>query len=291
MKKLFKWNYNEIIIATFGLFLYCLSIKLFIIPNNLYNGGIMGLSQVIRTLILKAISLEIGFDIASIIYYIINIPLFIIAYKKMGKNFVIRTIYCVSISTLFLIIIPDINNPLTDNLLTNILIGGCLCGFGTGLAFSVGASSGGTDIIGMVLTKKSNRITVGRFGLSFNVVVYSASALIGGIETMIYSILYSVFDSMVLDSMHDRNICSINIIFSKEHPKKIIDYIKDELERDATYFEAKGGYDNSMTYVTYTVLSKYEKSRLEHFIKDNKLNTFVVSEDRVSVLGNFEKKL
>lgn len=291
MKKLFKWNYNELLIATFGLFLYCLSIKLFVVPNDLYNGGIMGLSQIIRTIILKVWTINIKLDIATIIYYLINIPLFIIAYKKMGKNFFFRTLYCVTISTIFLLLIPDNTIPLTNNLLTNILVGGSLCGFGCGLAFSVGASTGGTDIIGMLLTKKHRRITVGNFGLTFNVIVYSASALVGGIETMIYSVLYSVFDSVILDRMHDRNICSTNIIFSKENPKVIIDYIKNDLERDVTYWEAKGGYDDSMTYVTYAVLSKYEKNRLEHFIKENKLNTFVVSETMVGVLGNFEKKL
>ena len=133
MKKLFKWNYNEILIATIGLFLYCLSIKLFILPNNLYNGGIMGLSQIIRTIILKMTEINVNIDIASIIYYLINIPLFIMAYHKMGKNFFYRTLYCVSLSTLFLLLIPDIKMPLTDNLLTNILIGGSLCGFGCGL--------------------------------------------------------------------------------------------------------------------------------------------------------------
>ena len=189
MKKLFKWNFNEFLMATFGLCLYCLSIKLFIVPNNLYNGGIMGLSQILRTIILKIKDINFNFDIATIIYYLINIPLFIVAYKKMGKNFFFRTLYCVTISTIFLLIIPNIEFPLTDNLLTNILIGGTLCGFGCGLAFSVGASTGGSDIIGMILTKKYRKITVGNFCLAFNIVIYSVSAVIGGIETMIYSVL------------------------------------------------------------------------------------------------------
>ena len=291
MKKLFKWNYNEILIATIGLFLYCLSIKLFILPNNLYNGGIMGLSQIIRTIILKMTEINVNIDIASIIYYLINIPLFIIAYHKMGKNFFYRTLYCVSLSTLFLLLIPDIKIPLTDNLLTNILIGGSLCGFGCGLAFSVGASTGGIDIIGMLLTQKHKHLTVGNTGLFFNIIIYTVSAIVGNIEIMIYSVLYSLFESIFLDLMHDRNICSVEIIFSKEHPEKIIEYIKNELDRDVTYWEGIGGYDNTKTYVTYAVLSKYEKSRLEHFIKENKLNTFVVSSNRVGVLGNFENKL
>ena len=291
MKKLFKWNYKEFLTATFGLFLYCLSIKLFVLPNNLYNGGVMGLSQVIRTILLKVFDLNFQFDIATVIYYFINIPLLYLAYKKLGKNFFVRTLYCVSISTLFLFIIPDIDLPLTDNLLTNVVVGGALCGFGVGLSFSVGASTGGVDIVGMALTKKFRGITVGNVSFTFNSIIYAACAIIGGVEILIYSVLYSIFDSAFTDLLHDRNICSTEVIFSKDKPDKLIKYIIDVLERDATYWEAKGGYDNSKTYITYCVLSKYEKNRLEQFIKDNNLNTFVVNENFVKVLGNFEKKL
>ena len=277
--------------ATIGLFLYCASIKLFIVPNNLYNGGVMGLAQLLRTVVLRYISLDLKIDIATVFYYLINIPLFIVAYKKIGKDFVYRTFYCVTMSTIFLLLIPDLKGPLTDNLLTNILIGGSLCGFGCGLAFAVGASTGGVDIIGMLVTKKYRRITVGNIGLAFNVFIYAACAIVGGIETLIYSILYSVFDSVVLDRMHIRNICSIDIIFTKDNPKPIIDYVKNELDRDATYWEAKGGYDNSKTYITYVVLSKYETYILEHHIRENNIKSFIVSENRIGVLGNFKKKL
>ena len=291
MKKYLKWNIYELLMVIIGLFLYCLSIKLFIVPNNLYNGGVMGLSQILRTVIIKSTNLNIKFDIATPIYYLINLPLLALAYKKMGRSFFFRTLFCVTTSTLFLAIIPTIKNPLTDNLLTNILIGGALCGFGCGIAFTVGASTGGTDIIGMILTKKYRSFSVGKVCLAFNVVIYALCAIVGGIEVLIYSILYSVFDTIAADKMHARNINSKVIIFSKDKPNKIIDYIKDTLERDATYWEAKGGYDNSKTYITYTILSKYEKYILTHHIKTEHLNTFIASENNIEVMGNFKKKL
>lgn len=291
MKKYLKWKYSELLISTFGLFLYCLSIKIFINPNNLYNGGIMGLSQLLRTFIINSTGKTFNFDIATLIYYLINIPLFYLAYKKIGKVFFFRTLYCVTISTIFLFLIPDIKNPITDNILTNVLIGGVLCGFGSGLAFSSGASTGGTDIIGMDLTQKYKFITVGGFNLTVNALVYGISALIGGLETMIYSIMYSIFDSIVIDRMHIRNINSTLMIFTKKNPKTINNYIKNELNRDFTYWEAKGGYDDSKTYITYVVLSKYEKYLLETAMKERKLDAFIVDTDRVSVLGNFKKNL
>ena len=291
MKKYLRWNIYELLMVVIGLFLYCLSIKLFIVPNDLYNGGIMGLSQIIRTIIVKYMDLKIKFDIATPIYYLINIPLLALAYKKMGRSFFYRTLFCVTTSTIFLAVIPTISDPLTDNLLTNILIGGVLCGVGCGIAFTVGASTGGTDIIGMILTKKYRGFSVGKVCLAFNVVIYALCTLIGGIEVLIYSVLYSIFDTIAADKMHARNIKSKVVIFSKDKPTKIIEYIKDTLERDATYWEAKGGYDNSKTYITYTILSKYEKYILTHYIKTNNLNMFVASENNIDVLGNFEKKL
>ena len=289
MKKYLKWTVLECLQAIGGLFLYCLSINIFIVPNNLYNGGIMGLSQLLRTVILNNTS--ITFDISMIIYYIINIPLFVLAYKKMGKTFFYRTVFCVTLCTIFLAVIPKLDNPITDNLLTNILIGGVLCGGGCGLAFSAGASTGGTDIIGMVLTKKFKFMKVGTFNLAFNTLVYGASCILGGVETMIYSILYSIFDSFTVDRMHAQNINSTVIIFTKKNPRLINNYIKNVLDRDFTYWEAKGGYTDSRTYITYTVMSKYEKLKLEYALKDFDANAFVVASDGAKVKGEFGKRL
>jgi uncharacterized membrane-anchored protein YitT (DUF2179 family) len=80
-------------------------------------------------------------------------------------------------------------------------------------------------------------------------------------------------------------------MFSKKNPNVIIEYIKNELDRDATYWEAYGGYDSSKTYITYSVISKYEKYLLESFLKENKIDTFMVEENGVTVLGEFKKKL
>jgi len=291
MKKYLRWNYVELLTAIGGLFLYCFAINTFIVPNHLYNGGVMGLSQLIRTIILSLTNIKTSFDIATPIYYLINIPLFVLAYKKLGKYFFYRTLFSVTICTIFLFLIPSDNLIIKDNLLTNVLIGGALVGFGCGIALSVGASTGGTDIIGMVLTSHSKKITVGNFGLSFNAIIYVVCGIMNGFEIMIYSILSSIFDAVVLDRMHIRNICSTMMMFSKKHPQKIIDFIKKDLDRDVTYWEAVGGYDNTKSYITYIVLSKYEKYLLETKLKHEKFDAFIVESNGVSVLGNFEKKL
>ena len=108
---------------------------------------------------------------------------------------------------------------------------------------------------------------------------------------MIYSIIYSAIATLVVDKMHDQNVCATATIFTKSKPTALINYIKETLQRDVTYWEAVGGYDNTKTYICYTVLSRYELQRLERNIKNIDENAFVVKNDDVGIDGNFRKIL
>ena len=108
---------------------------------------------------------------------------------------------------------------------------------------------------------------------------------------MIYSIIYSVFYSIVLDNRHEQNVCTTAIIFTKKHPRKIIEFAGNEINRGSTTWEAKGGYDDSKTYITYVALSKYELQRLERHLNVIDPGAFMVKTNGVSVNGNFEKYL
>ena len=289
--KIFNWGWYKFLKCIIGIFISSLSINLFIVPNNLYTGGILGLSQLIRTILISLFKINVNFDISSIIYYLINIPLFLIAYKRISKTFFIRTLFAVTINSIFLMIIPIPSEPLIKDLLVNVLIGGFLGGIGIGMALSTGSSSGGTDIIGVLLSKRNKKFTVGNIGLIFNLLVYSVCGLKYGIETMIYSILYAIFETIMIDRNHTQNICSEAFIFTKQKPEKMIEFITNELNRGATYWEAVGGYTNTKTYIVYTVLSKYERMRLGRHMKDFDENAFMVGDDGVEIKGLFDKYL
>jgi len=290
-KNIFKWNRQELLKALFGTLLFSFAINMFIVPNSLYNGGVLGLSQLLRTLILTIFHLNVNFDISGIINFAINVPLFILAYKKISKTFFSRTLLCVFFQTIFLTIIPIPESPLVDSLLTNVLIGGILAGFGSGISLSAGASGGGTDIIGIAASMKNRNLSVGKLGLIINIVIYVICGILYGIEIMIYSIIYTVFATLVIDNTHEQNICSTAIIFTKKKPEKIMNFIKKELDRDVTYWDAVGGYDSSKTYICYAVLSKYELQRLERNLSELDKNAFLVKSDGVGILGNFKKIL
>ena len=122
-----------------------------------------------------------------------------------------------------------------------------------------------------------------------NIDVY-ITGLLYGLETMIYSVIYSFIDSLTIDKMHEQNICSTAFIFCKTNPKEINDYIKNELGRDFTYWDAKGGYDDSRTYIIYTALTKYELIKLERKIKESDFNAFMIKSEGIGIKGEFEKK-
>ena len=290
-KDIFKWNFTQLIKAILGIFIFAFALNIFIIPMGLYNGGILGLSQLIRTVLVGTLNLNIGFDIAGLLNFVCNVPLFILAYKSIGKTFFSRTLFCVTIQTLFLTFIPTLKDPIITDMLTSVLIGGILAGVGSGMALSAGASTGGTDIIGIALSQKNRNLSVGKFGFAFNIIIYSICGIMYGFATMIYSILYSVFSTFTIDRTHEQNICSTAIIFTKKSPDKIADFVQNELDRSSTTWEAKGEYKDTTTYITYVVLSKFELQRLERNLPDLDKYAFMVKTDGVGIEGNFKKKL
>lgn len=288
IKKLFNWDLSDFGKTILGSFLFCFAINFFVVPNNLYTGGILGLSQLIRSITIDAFSLKSTFDFSGIIYYVINIPLFVLAYKKIGRAFFFRTLFAVSIQAAMLSLLPS--KLLLDDTITNVVVGGLIGGAGVGILLSSGASTGGTDILGLALAKKDNHFSVGKIGLLINLIIYIIAGWRYGLEVMIYSIIYSAVDSLMVDKMHEQNICSTAFIFCKENPKEINNYIKNELNRDFTYWDAKGGYDDSRTYIIYTALTKYELIKLERYIKKLNIHSFMVKSEGIGIKGEFEKQ-
>ena len=289
--KILKWNIQEFLYVLLGLFLSSFAINVFIVPNALYNGGVLGTSQLIRSFIESTFSLNLPFDIAGMINFCLNVPLFIIAYKYVSKTFFFRTLICVFLQTIFLTLIPVPKTTIVPEIITSVLIGSILAGIAGGMILSSGGSGGGTDIIGFLLTTRSKRLSVGKINRMINIIIYSICGILHGIPTMIYSIIYSFISSIVADHSHKQNICSSIMIFTKTKPTALIEFIKKELERDCTYWEATGGFNESKTYISYAAMSKYELQRLERHIHELSPDAFIVKSEGIGIEGNFEKKL
>jgi len=287
--KHFKWTKTELLTAILGTLIFSFSINIFIVSNHLFNGGILGISQLLSSLIEHLFNAKM--NTVGLINLAINIPLFIMAYRFISKTFFRRTIICVIFQTIFLTFIPISSKMLVDELITSVLIGGVLAGIGSGLVLSSSSSMGGTDIIGIAISARNRKITVGMVGTIINTCIFIVCGLIFGVKIMIYSILYTVFASIMVDRFHLQNISSTVMIFTKREPKEIIDFVMKEIDRDVTTWEAEGTGTHSKTYISYVVLSKYELTILESHIPYLDKDAFIVKDDGVAVYGNFKKKL
>lgn len=287
----FKWNTKEFARAIFGCFIFAFAINIFIVPNSLYNGGILGIAQLLRSILESFFNFKFSFDISGIINFAINLPLFIIAYKLISKTFFRRTLICVIFQTIFLTVIPTPQVSIINDLLACVLIGGIIAGVGSGMTLSASGSGGGTDIIGIVISMNNQKTSVGKISGAINIVIYIICGILYGLPIMIYSIIYAVIASLVVDQTHEQNICSYVMIFTKKKPDKIITFIREELNRDTTFWEGLGGYNKSKTYISYCALSKYEMQRLERHLPELDNNAFMIKSEGIGIEGNFKKNL
>ena len=165
IKNIFNWGLEDLFRVIIGSFLFCLAINIFVVPNHLYTGGVLGVAQLIRSITNDLFNIKINFDYSGTIYFLLNVPLFIVAYKNLGKTFFFRTVFAVIIQTIMLSFIPTLR--VVNDILTNVFVGGILGGIGVGMILSSGASTGGTDILGLAIAKKNKNFCVVKFGLLF----------------------------------------------------------------------------------------------------------------------------
>lgn len=291
VKFLYKWNCTMFYKCLIGIILYSVGINLFVVPNGLYTGGILGIAQLFRTALFATLGFNIRIDISSILYYILNIVLLALSYRKLSKEFFNRTLLTVTLSSILLSIIPIPVKSLMHDTITNAIIGGIISGIGIGMVLTTGSSTGGTDIIGIVLIQNNPKVTVGSVGLVFNVIIYGICGILYGIEIMLYSIIYSVFETILTDKNHMQNIKSQTFIFTKKDPHEMIFFINHSLNRGVTFWKAEGGYTKTRTFILYTVLSKYERIKLERHMKAFDKDAFISASDGITVKGDFEKYL
>ena len=211
------------------------SLNYFIVPLGLYSGGSMGVCQLIRTLLQIWGGLSFGdYDIAGILYFLSNIPILLYARGILGRKFVLKTVVCTMAFSLFYSVIPAPSTMVVNDTLTACMLGGILTGVGSGLVLTCGGSGGGLDVIGLCLSKKGSRFTVGRFSMTFNAFLYALCLILFTPETAIYSVIYNFASAMVVDKAHQQNISVQALIFTRAGERELGRVIMDELGRGVT---------------------------------------------------------
>ena len=276
-----------------GIVIYALGVNLFLRPLHLYSGGLMGFSQLFVTLLRDYAGLNIGkIDLSGIFYYLLNIPGIILAFKYMPKRFFLRTIYTITCMTVVLTLIPIPKSPILEETIANCLFAGLLAGVGIGIVLQMGSCDGGMDLIGMILVQKKGYSSVGRLNILTNFVLYGICLLLFNIPTVIYSLAYSMVNSLMCDKMHLQNINVQMMIITKLPDIAPLEIeLMGETHRGITQWDTVGGYTGRDEKILMTVVSKYEVAEIKNIIHKHDRNAFVIINEGIDIEGNFLKKL
>ena len=274
---------QDYFIMTFGLFLFAMAWVLFIIPAEITGGGISGVSAVI----FYASKVPV-----SITYFSINIILVLVAIKILGANFGVKTIYSIIVVTAFFALFRNfVKQPLVDDLFLSSVLGGIASGIGLGIVFSRGGSTGGTDIIAMIVNKYRN-VSPGRVIMLCDVVIIASVYFVfHSIEKLVYGYVVMWAVSYTLDAFLSGANRSAQMFIISKHYNEIAEFINKEAIRGVTLLEDSGWYTKEETKVIMSVVRKKETSAIFRKIKQIDPDAFISMGSVMGVYGQGFDKL
>lgn len=276
------FHVKKFIIVIIGAFIFAFSMNYFLIPAGVYSSGFSGLSQLLSRLFSEYFKIHISVGIWLLL---LNIPVTILGWRKIGKTFTLYSFISVIFSSLFLNLIPI--KELSDDILLNAVFGGVIGAVGAGMTLRFGASTGGMDIIAVYLSRVVEG-SVGRFTLILNSFIIISAGFLFGWEKSLYTLVGLFSSSKVIDILHTQAQKLTAMIVTK-NSKDLKQAILTRLTRGATVVPAHGAYSDEGRDMLITVISRYELFELRKIIKevDPKAFTNIVKTD--SVIGLFRK--
>ncbi len=269
---------QDYVMITLGLASYAFGFTAFILPEKVVTGGVTGLSSLLF--------FAFGWNVA-LTYYLINAVLLAIAYRTVGRQFVIRTIIGATLATLLIgVMQPFFTKPIVEQQpFMNIVIGAIFCGVGIGTVFIHNGSSAGTDIVAAMVTKYTN-ISFGRMMLYLDLVIISSSfILFHSIDKIVYGLIFMIINSLVTDMVINNNRQSVQFLIFSSNWEDIADAINNEAHRGCTVLHGTGWYSKRDVQVLLVVCRKMESVTVLRIIKRTDPHAFVTQANVGSVYG------
>lgn len=273
-----KKKFRHFFMLTFSTLLMAVGTYFFKFTNNFTFGGITGLAVLVA---------KTGFMSAGDFNLIMSMILLVIGQFVLGKKFAARTAYSsilLSVSLSALERIFPLSAPLTDQPMLELCFAIALPALGSAILFNIGASSGGTDIIAMIL-KKYSSFDIGRALLVSDALITAAGFFVFDIKTGLYSLLGLAVRSFMIDTFIENFNRSKYFNVVCDHPEPICDFIVHTLNRSASYFEAKGAYSGKDKYIVLTALNPVQAVRLRNFIKEQEPGAFILISNTSEIIG------
>lgn len=267
-------------ILTIGAFIVAFALECFLIPNNIIDGGVIGVSMMLNYITHWNLGL---------IIFCLNLPFIFLALTTLGKMFVIQTFYSVTILALATNLFAP-QPAVTKDLFLTAIFGGIILGAGVGLILRNSASLDGTEILSIRLSKKFSFLSIGEFLMGFNLLIYTASGFLFGWEKAMYAIITYFIASKTIDVVIDGFNSSKSVRIVSDYYKEIGNTIMKELDVSVTYMKSRGGYSGEEKILTYCVVSRLEMAKVKEIVKSIDKKAFLVIEAVHEVEGVRVKK-
>jgi len=269
------------LLMTLGILITSVGTYFFKFPNNFSTGGVSGLSLILGRVIPSA------FFTPSIFMFIINMLLLVVGFIFLGRSFAFSTVYCSTLLSVVMTIMEKlwpISAPLTTQPFLELCFAVLLPAFGSAILFHLGASSGGTDIIAMILRKYTS-MNIGTALMAADSLITIAALVCFGVETGLYCILGLLMKSTLVDYVGDsfRTKKCFQIITS--NPKPIVDYIVRTLHRGATLEDVHGAYSNQKMTMIVTVLNRSQAMVLRKYVHQADPHAFMIITASTEIVG------
>ncbi|KIL45664.1 membrane protein [Jeotgalibacillus soli] len=274
---------RKMMIIIIGAVLNAVSLNFFLIPANVFASGFTGLAQLLSNILSEFTPFFLS---TGILLIVLNIPAFILGWLKVGKMFTIYSIVSVGFTTLFLSIIPIME--LSSDILLNAVFGGVIVGVGVGFTLKWGASTGGMDIIAMVLSRMHDK-PVGIYFFSMNAVIIGTASLLFGWEEGLYTLVALYVSTRVIDSIHTRYEKLTAMIVTKKS-EEVKQAIHERLVRGITIVPARGAFTNENKEMLIIVITRYELFELERIIHKVDPHAFTNIVETAGIFGFFRKE-
>lgn len=275
-----KVVFVRLLMIAIGAILMSIGLELFLVPNQILDGGVVGVSIIISHLT----GVRLG-----IFIFILNIPFFFLGYKQIGKTFALSTLFGITILSICTSFLHNID-AITPDLLLATVFGGIVLGTGVGLVIRYGGSLDGSEILA-ILFNKATPFSVGEIIMIINLVIFAIAGFVFTWEQAMYSFLAYFIAFKTIDIVIQGLDESKSVYIISENIEDIGDAIMDRLGRGLTYLHGEGAYTGDNKKVIFTVITRLEEAKLKSIVEEIDGHAFLAVGNIAEVRGGrFKKK-
>ena len=271
-------NFLSFLLITVGATLAAIALEIFLVPNNIIDGGIIGISIMVSYI--TKIKL-------SVLTFVLNIPFLILGYKQLGKSFLIKAAYAMIVLSLLLEELKPVPE-LTNDVLLATVFGGLLLGIGVGFVIKFGAFLDGTEVVAILINKKTS-FSVGQVVMFLNFFIYSTAGFLFGWDRALYSILTYFITFKIIDMVSEGFEQAKAAMIITNHGEEIANSIYKHLGRTVTMLEGEGLISGKKV-VLYAVVTRIEIPELKRIVAADDYSAFVTITDVNEIVGKHIKK-